>query len=534
MNSTPVSPIDRMQPLRKFAAVLAVILFFDASVGRSAPPNAPASTQQNLPGQVAQRSFSRAPTKLSRGQLQLRSRRPSASQASAAAALAPPPKVTTANYQELQVAPEFDDAIVFEGDETLPAPRDEVVVQDGGSEFSYDEAGYGEEMYYGHDDPMGSGVLESLPHRNCNCAQCRPPVGLFGPLAGCGVWVSAEYLAWSLDAMDLPPLVTTSSINATPSSTGVLDRPTTRTLFGGELSEDYRSGGRITVGVWTDAHHQHAWEVSYLGLENTSDRFSTSSAEFVSLARPVFDTLVGAESSMVVAHPSFLTGSIRVDSSSELQAFEVLRRAKLCQSTFYHFDLLLGYKHASLDDMLRVDQSSDYFAARGPIAAGTNVTLFDRFETRNRFDGVVLGLERRHRWNCWLVGYTGKVSLGSNQAEALIDGQTITTVPGAGSATFNGGLLAQQSNIGRRSRDEFIAIPEFTFTLRRQLNECTRLQCGYSLMYWSAVSRVDDTISRRVSQFPPEPISGSAEPSFLWNNSDFLAHGFQVGLDYRF
>ncbi len=377
----------------------------------------------------------------------------------------------------------------------------------------------------------------------CNCPECNPISHLGCTIPGCGcgtvlrgrgVWVGADYLLWSLQGMDLPPLVTSSPAGTLPANTGVLGLSTTRTLLSGTTDEDYRSGGRIRAGIWTDASRLVSWEGSYLALEKAGEQFSFSSNTTPNLAIPIFDTLLGAEAAVLIAQSSFLTGSIDVSTATELQAFEIVRRGRWCSDGYFNFDLLLGYKHGSLDDMLRVNQASRYSVAQGPIQAGTNITREDSFETENNFNGFLIGLERKHRWNGWMIGYTGKVSLGANQSRVVIDGRTRTTIPSGSSSTFAGGVLAQTTNIGAFQQDDFMFLPEFDFTLKRQLNDCTRIHCGYSVMYWSSAVRASDTISRRVSQLPPEPISGTAEPRFSWRDSGFLAHGFQFGLDYKF
>jgi hypothetical protein len=437
-----------------------------------------------------------ASTTLTSEQIQVDARRPGVNQAIAAAALSPKSEV---NSQPVTLA-------------------------------SFSEAIVGDEVYDSLSTPCDCHECNPIGHLGCTIPGC----GCGNVLSGRGVWVGAEYLLWSLPGMDVPDLVTSSPAGTSPANTGVLGLPSTRTLLDGTLADGFRSGGRIRAGIWTDRTCQISWEGSYLALENASENFAFTSSNTPHLAIPVFDTLLNAEAAVLIAHPSFLAGAVEVDASTELQAFEVLRRQRWSTDGYFNFDLLLGFKHGSLDDRLLINHTSRYTAAQGPIIAGTNISRLDQFESQNNFNGFLLGLERKHRWNGWLIGYTGKVSLGINQAEVFINGQTNTTVPNGGSSAFAGGVLAQSTNMGRFQQDEFMFLPEFEFAVKRQLNDCTRIHCGYSLMYWSSVARAGDSVSRRVSQFPPEPISGTAEPSFNWNQSGFLAHGFQFGLDCKF
>lgn len=376
----------------------------------------------------------------------------------------------------------------------------------------------------------------------CDCPHCQSMRGSRRPLViGPGrcfmlyeVRVSADYLLYSIDGMNLPALVTTSPVGTAAANIGVLGG-NTQTLFGGNtINDDMRSGGRIGVSLWTDPTMRTAWEASYFGLEQKGDDYSATSNSIRNLARPVFDTGTNREAAQLVAQSGVLAGSINVQTDTQLQAIELVRRSCFMRTQYYQCDLLLGYKYGLLEDQLNINQSSTYLAATGPIVAGTSATAFDRFSTSNRFNGFLIGLDRWHNVGCWKFVYTGKVALGANRSRVDINGQTTTTVPNVGSSTITGNLLAQSTNIGRHERDQFMAIPEFTFRLERRMSPQIQLHAAYNLMYWTAVTRVDDTLSRRVSQFPPEAVTGTREPAFRWNDSGLFMHGLQVGVDYNF
>ncbi len=381
----------------------------------------------------------------------------------------------------------------------------------------------------------------------CNCSHCRSLRGRNGRLgpqplvvgpnrcfALYDIRISADYLYYSLDGMDLPALVTTSPVGTAAANIGVIGG-NTQTLFGAnEINDGGRSGGRIAVSLATDPGLSTSWDASYLWLGNRGEDFSGSSNSVRNLARPIFDTGTNREASQLVAQSGVLAGSITVQTDTNVQAFELLRRSCYCRTPWCQWDLLLGYKYGFLEDQLNIGQSSTYTTASGPIVAGTATSAFDRFSTSNRFNGFVVGVDRSHNVGCWRFVYTGKVALGGNRSRVDISGQTTTTVPNAGSTTFTGNLLAQSTNIGRFEKDQFMAIPELTLRLERRMSPQIQLHTAYNLMYWTAVTRVDDVLVRRASQFPPEAISGSREPAFRWNDSGLLMHGLQVGLDYNF
>lgn len=484
------NPAIRMND-RTFLSVLMLAMLLACAIGNAERARAQSAWTPTRPPQKLIASAAVTPE-----QTQVDARRPGFNQARAAAALSPKSE-------------EIADSVAL---------------------ASYSEPLVGDEVYDGLTTTCDCPECNPISHLGCTIPGC----GCGAVLRGRGVWVGAEYLLWSLQGMDVPELATSSPPGTSPANTGVLGLATTRTLVDGTLADGMRSGGRLRAGIWTDRTCQIAWEASYMALENAGDNFSFTSSSTPNLAIPVFDTLLGAEAAVLIAHSSFLSGAVHIDASTQLQAFEVLRRQRWGTDGYFNFDLLLGFKHGSLDDRLLINHTSRYSAAQGPILAGTHISRLDQFESENNFNGFLLGLERKHRWNGWLIGYTGKLSLGVNQSEVFINGQTATTVPNGGSSAFTGGVLAQSTNMGRFQQDEFMFLPEFEIAVKRQLNDSTRIHCGYSLMYWSSVARAGDSVNRRMSRFPPEPISGTADPSFNWNNSGFLAHGLQFGLDYKF
>ncbi|QDV44943.1 hypothetical protein Enr13x_48150 [Stieleria neptunia] len=339
--------------------------------------------------------------------------------------------------------------------------------------------------------------------------------------------VHTEYLLWSLDAVDLPALVTTSPTGTSADDTGRLGQSGTSVLFGGTgVGDELRSGARVTLNWGVNACGD-GFELSGLGVFEDTETFRDSRSL---LARPVFDTGSNTESAMLIAHPDFLTGNISVQVDSELYAFDVMRRQRLCTSSCDQLDLLVGYRHGRLDESLRIDQASTFTAAQGQIIAGTTQSLFDDFQAENRFHGAQIGLHYLRRLRSHSTfNAMAKLGFGVNQAEARIDGQTTNTVPGGGSSTFTGGLLAQSTNIGSYDESEFSVIPELGVMFTTRLDRYIELSIGYNVLIWSNTLRVADMMDRNVSQFPPEVPSGTRDPSFEFETDTFIAHGLSFG-----
>lgn len=348
------------------------------------------------------------------------------------------------------------------------------------------------------------------------------------------VWVRAEYLYWWTDPMNYPPLVTSSPVGTATNVAGVLGQPGTRTLLNSEdLGDNGRSGARFTLG-WDCPDDNRGIYGSYFQLGNRTANFFASSAAIPILARPVFDTETNAEAAMLVAHPALLTGFIGVEASSEFKGGEAMIRNRLISNCQGQLDFLIGYRFVRLDESLRISQSSTWTAAQGAIVAGTRQDLFDSFDTNNRFNGAAVGFAYRQALCCWTLDFVSKIAIGQNHSEVVINGQTVSTVPNAGSATFVGGLLAQQTNIGTYENNRFGFVPELSVSMRRDLTSNLHFTVGYDLLFWTGVHRPGDQIDRNVSQFPPEVPTGTFQPAFTFHSRDFFAQGLHAGLEYRF
>src|SRR5207249_3092904 len=82
---------------------------------------------------------------------------------------------------------------------------------------------------------------------------------------------NVEYLQWWIKDSDLPPLVTSGSLN--DDEPAALGQPHTSTLFGGVTDNETRSGGRFTFGYWLNDCQTTAVEGSYFLLEHRSVGF---------------------------------------------------------------------------------------------------------------------------------------------------------------------------------------------------------------------------------------------------------------------
>ncbi|XZE20023.1 BBP7 family outer membrane beta-barrel protein [Pirellulaceae bacterium SH449] len=345
-------------------------------------------------------------------------------------------------------------------------------------------------------------------------------------------WLRVEYLYWGVSTPNQIPLVAASVPGTAPENTGVLGLPTTSILAPTDDSFRGLSGFRIAKGWWLECA-DIGFELSYTGLPRSEMRNEFRAPSDTHLARPVIDAITGQEISMLVNHPNVLNGSVRVTSDAEFHIADFIARTRAIGDESASVSRLFGFRYARLEEGLRIDQSSDYPAARGPIIAGTQVELHDQFRTRNRFVGAVMGFDATQRFRRWSLDFQGMISVGNTQSYVDIQGQTVTSVPNAGSALFRGGLLAQETNIGKVVRDRFSVIPEFTVSAKVPFRCMWEASVGYHFLFWSGAAQPGNQIDRAVSQFPPEPTAGRS-PQALFDTSGAIIQGLQLGLERRF
>lgn len=383
---------------------------------------------------------------------------------------------------------------------------------------------------------MGAPLTSCCGGSSCGgCVQCSPCVPCL-PICN-RLWVRGEYLLWWTKGNPLPPLVTTSPNGTLRDDAGVLGTPGVQVLFGGnDLSDDSRSGGRGTIGYWLDDCHCWGLEVSYLGLEDESVNFAATSLGSPILARPFLNVQTNLQDSELVAFPGVINGTVSVVGSGQFESLEVLGRRLLFSDCCGRLDFLLGYRWARLDDQLHVTENLTSLDPATGIEPGTRINVFDSFSTANDFHGVQLGVQGQWRRGNITWDLLMKLGLGNTRSTTQIAGSTTSITPNGTTATNQGGLLAQGTNIGTYESNEFAILPELGIKMNYDFCCRWRASLGYSFLYWSSVMRSGDQIDTglNLSQLPPGPLTGSPQPRYLGTTNDFWAQGLTFGLEYRF
>lgn len=384
----------------------------------------------------------------------------------------------------------------------------------------------------------------------CSDTAWRPCLTLCMPQDG---WVSLEFLGWWQDGMQLPPLVTTSVGSVAQSEAGVLGAPATRILRGGEAyHDDALDGIRLQFGLWLDSCHTWGVGAEYFSLSTTSDSFSASSDGSTVLARPFFNVTAGSEFSSLISYPGQIMGSVDVQSDSELVGggilFRRLRRAEEgCSNWFLcgcpeHFcsrsELLFGYRYLQLQEGVSIIE--DETTLSGAPASGIFSVIRDSFQTSNQFNGFDIGYTTRRTRGFWSLDTGIKLAIGVTHQKVRIAGSSTITDNSSGPGTpvtYVGGLLAQSTNIGTYTQDEFAVVPEFDLRIGYQMTEQFKLTLSYTAIYWSNVVRPGDQIDRNLNPdlWPPvlTPPSLPNRPEFAFDTTDYWVQGLSFGGEYR-
>jgi hypothetical protein len=411
----------------------------------------------------------------------------------------------------------------------------------------------------------GSGCSEG-----CNnvCADepgwgSRRPLFCWGPS---GIWVKADYLQWWERGTHVPALVTTGT------STSYLGGPGTQVLFGDEyINNKSESGGRIQAGLWLNPCETIGFEGEFLALGDEKTNYNTWSDGNPIVSRPYFDTSTGLEMVERIAYPrgsavSF-DGSIDIYARTSFQAagahflFTTCRQDGCwtddCTCKTYHdrfrADFVAGYRYLDLEDRLGISEMLTSTATPPATAdnpnAGSAFLIHDQFNTQNTFNGADLGMKFEFQRNRWSLDLFPRVALGSTHSTVSISGSTRVTDPtgleyyplysgGQSSQPVqNGGLLAQPSNIGTYSQNNFAVVPELDLKVGYQFTTHTRILLGYDCIYWSSVARAGEQIDRSVngSTLPGSNVAqtGATAPLFSFQQTGFWAQGINVGVDCR-
>jgi len=347
------------------------------------------------------------------------------------------------------------------------------------------------------------------------------PRGPLGP-----TWDDAELLMWWTKAAPVPPLVTTTRIGGSP----VLGGPNTLIAVGGQaLGTQPIAGGRFTLGAALNSTETVGSELVYFFLGSRTFKATINGVgnqRVQSLGLPYTDSTTGREEAFPVVMPGVATGAVFVTTTTRLQGAEANGVANLFDVVGFRLNGMLGYRFLQVHEGLTIEQRR--------FAGNSSGAIYDEFVGHNQFHGGQLGLRADLSHGAVFCEMSGKVALGQSFEMVRIDGAT------AIGGFVPGGVYASPSNIGRYTRSVFAVVPEGTFKVGVKLSDSGRFYLGYNFLYLSDVVRPGDQVDRTlnpaniVALNPAGGFVPSERPRPLFNQTDFWAQGFVIGLETRY
>jgi hypothetical protein len=380
---------------------------------------------------------------------------------------------------------------------------------------------------------------------NCNCDTNR-----YGPAIH--LWANPEFLLWWGKGMNVPPLVTTSPSWTPRDQAGVLGWTGTKIIAGGcDVDDGMTPGFRIQAGVWLDECERCGVEGSFffLGTKSEDRTFCGSDAQII--ARPFYDVNPnqqnnwgGANSgaidnSELVNYPGVVQGTITARTETDLYGFDANVRHNIICRCDYRLDFLAGYRYLNLQDRVCVTENLTATDPNNPqVPYGTTFCVTDKFKSDNTFNGGQFGFaaERKFCGGRLTLGGRSLFAFGNNESTVTINGSTVVTVPGQQPQYYNGGLLAQGTNIGCYRCNEFGFVYQGDTVIGYQLTDCVKLFAAYDYLWWTGVTRAGEQIDLVVnsSQIPPGQLQGQPRPGFVRHDNDYWVQGISFGVELKY
>ena len=397
-----------------------------------------------------------------------------------------------------------------------------------------------------------------------------PPI--WTPAPDSRFYGGVEYLLWWVkDAPLSVPLVTTGPVSSThhgflstskgtTSDTTILYGAPFGSASGGNGSQRFQgfSGSRATFGYALGSERRFAVEASGFVLQQQSAGYAAyadlTGNPIINI--PVFNTvsytpggrpggLPPAEDGLPASLPSdpkrtdgnsgIFTGGVKVTNSLQLWGAEATGVMSLHRGSSWEVSGLVGARYLDLSEDFNLTYESVGVSGlyNGSIGAAS-----DAFETRNEFFGAMLGVRGRYASGRLSVDLAGRVAVGANHQTENVAGGFWATRLNSRSSAGREGIFAQPANEGRTSMDSFAVVPDAQIKIGYAITPRLRATLGYDFLYFSSVLRPGDQISHYVPKGQTFQQGGTntstTSPARYSETTDFFAHGFSLGLEYRF
>lgn len=343
-----------------------------------------------------------------------------------------------------------------------------------------------------------------------------------------GWWGSADYLLLWRRERYYPPLVTTN-----PTALPVLSDSNTSILFGDKyVGGNPKSGGRVDIGFWMTKCLGFGTSWFALSKESVDYHIEGNALGEPIFGRPFFNTSTGADSVDPISYgpDNLVYGRVDVDTTNHLWGYDFYARYRFLCSKRFKFDFLGGFLYSRIDDDLDIMTKTDDTGLIPPSV----IEVSDHFNCKNDYYAGLVGIMAEWRTGCWAICLSGKLGLGNMVKTVKISGMTKTTVldPLGPTITVEDfGLLAQPSNRGNHSSNQFELIPQLSAKLQLKVLPHVWLSAGYTYMFWRAVvlagEQVDLNVNLTQNLGPPV---GPLAPLFNRKDTGFWVQGLTAGI----
>lgn len=353
-------------------------------------------------------------------------------------------------------------------------------------------------------------------------------------LAAGDYWMSSDALLWFTPNRSMPALITTSDPQTLPALRD--NAPgNVQTVFGDEINGEASGGIRLEFGKQVSEDFSIAGRFWWLG--NNDDSYSASDdGSNMSIGRPFFNLLIPEQDAYLIASepgPDVsvdFTGSIAARNQLSLWAAEAYGQLSLAKVDNAAFDLIGGYSHFSVSDMLWIQSE----AIREDTARIRRLT--DTFDIENQFNGGQIGFRLAMNHDRWSVSTLTKIHLGNMNQQISISGSDSDQTPPAAAAVDSDGFLAME-HTGEYERDTFSFVPEVNFKLGYAVRDNVNLTLGYSFLYFDNVALTGDVVNTNIyplSIHDTDDLFAGNRPSFNFNDSGLWIQGIDFGMTIDF
>lgn len=357
-----------------------------------------------------------------------------------------------------------------------------------------------------------------------------PSMAACGPVWSDLRWANFDYLLMFHKGRWFPTL-------ARVSQTGIADA---QVVFGEDrVADEPHSGGRLEIGTWLNPCRTWGIGARFVAFADAPVRLNLAAGDFAYIDRPFTDNFTNPPTSnaFVVASPTAQTqGSLDILTNSDIRGFDVFGKTLFWQSCDARIDFVFGYANSRIDENLSIDTLTS------PVSGGAafpTLAVSDVFNTKNEYNAGLIGLSGEYRRGWWGLELFARFGFGNMRQSVSISGTTTsqTSAAPADTITTAGGFLAQPTNSGTWTQDDFSFMEDVGLKLVWYPRERVKVSLGYNLMYWTSVARPGNHIDMQNNSgwFPqtgPDPTT--PYPRFIWNPSDLFVHGLTTGVEFTF